>query len=72
MYKQLFTPKINRHSDERLKLYLNEEDSRNTAGRGRWKATVTDIVTNIKYKVAGCSCGAPYCMCDAYVVEIIN
>lgn len=71
MFKQFFTPKISRRSEERLKLYINEKDARNTSGRGRWKATITDIDTNISYVVASCSCGIPYCMCDAYIVETL-
>ena len=66
--RQLCTPKVSLKSEERLKLYLNEADALKIR-RGRWTADVTDIDTQVRYKLRGCACSLPYCMCDAYVVD---
>ena len=68
-FRKGFWPKVSRKSSERLEIYLNETDYVNTRGRGRWKATITDIDSKISYRVAGCACSIPHYMCDAYIVE---
>lgn len=67
--RKLCTPKVSLKSDKRLQLYLNETDAKKVQRGWKWTAEVTDIDTQIRYKLRGCSCGAPHCMCDAYVVE---
>jgi hypothetical protein len=69
-YRQICTPKVSLKSNERLQLYLNEADAKKIGRGWEWTAEVTDIDTQVRYKLRGCSCGAPYCMCDAYVVEV--
>jgi hypothetical protein len=36
--------------------------------RGRWRATITDTSTGLRYKVRGAACSIPNCFCDAVVV----
>ena len=69
--RKLCTPKVNLKSKQRLSLYLNEEDAKKAGGRGRWEAEVTDIDTQIRYVLRGCSCGIAYCMCDAYIAKTL-
>lgn len=67
-FRKLCTPKISLKSEDRLKLFLNEVDAMKIR-RGRWTAEVTDIDTQVRYKLRGCACSLPHCMCDAYVVD---
>lgn len=69
--RNLLTPKVNLKSKERLNLFVSYEDYVKVR-RGRWKAVVTDLDTKVSYKLGGCSCGIPHCMCDAYVIGIIE
>ena len=68
--RKLCTPKVNLGSEDRLKLFLNEEDAKKIQNGFSWTADVTDIDTQIRYKLRGCACSLPRCMCDAYVVNI--
>jgi len=67
--RKICTPKVSLKSAERLQFYINEADAKKIQRGWKWTAEVTDIDTQVRYKLRGCSCGAPYCMCDAYVVE---
>jgi hypothetical protein len=66
----LCTPKVNLNSEDRLRLFLNEADAKKIQRGFSWTADVTDIDTQIRYKLRGCACSLPSCMCDAYVVNI--
>lgn len=68
---EVFTPLEGSVRGKRLRFPLKAvkvlEGSLDTRGRGQ-KAIVE--IEGKKYKVIGCSCGLPNCMCDAYIVEI--
>ncbi|MDE2057167.1 MAG: hypothetical protein KGI88_08095 [Betaproteobacteria bacterium] len=67
--EKLFTPKISLNSNERIIMYLSDEDAQKVRFRGSWSAEVTDVTTQISYKVKGCQCSITKCMCDAYIVQ---
>jgi hypothetical protein len=68
MTDNLFTPRL-QPSNVRLKLYLSSEDMAKVR-RGRWSATVTDLITGKVYKAKGAPCDLPRCYCDAIATEV--
>ena len=71
-YRKLCTPKVSLKSEQRLHLYLNEVDAAKIKRGWKWAAEVTDIDTQVRYKLQGCACNLPRCMCDAYVVKKLS
>ena len=67
--RKLSNSKVSLKSDERLRLYLNGVDAKQIQRGWKWTAEVTDIDRQVRYKLRGCACSAPHCMCDAYVVD---
>lgn len=67
-----FTPRISDSSDERLELYLSDQDRDKIKRGGDWSATVTDVGTGHKYEVKGAPCSLMGCHCDAVVVRKIE
>jgi hypothetical protein len=70
---RIFTPRIKSrlYADNgwrRLRLQLSPEDWAKVR-RGKWSATITDLVTGRRYRARGASCGAD-CYCDAIVTLI--
>lgn len=70
--KNLFTPRINPHSDIRVSMSLSDEDFAGI-GRGRpWATTVTDLLENRTYVVRGAACAIRGCFCDAVICEEVE
>lgn len=69
MTGKLFTPRTK--SWQRLRWTISAADKAKT-GRGRWRATITNLDDGQTYIVRGASCGLPRCMCDAVVVRQVQ
>jgi hypothetical protein len=68
----IFTPRISRNSDERLEMKLSPEYMAKIKTGTRWKATVTDVNTGIRYAVEAAACNLPRCYCDGVIVSILD
>ncbi len=68
MRKYIFTP-VMKSSGVRAEMNLSHDDMMKIQRGCHWKAIVTDLETEIKYKVWQKSCGLPHCLCDAYAEE---
>ena len=65
----LLTP---RHWDTnvRMEMDISKEDHSVIRRGGGYYGTVTDLITNTRWKIYGASCGLPRCMCDARAKEV--
>lgn len=66
--KNLFTPRINKDSDERIRMDLSDDDIQKVKRGKFWNATITDINTDKIYDVEGARCSLDGCFCDAVIV----
>ncbi len=68
----VFTPRISRQSDERMEMRLSAEDMAKIETGTKWKATVTDLNTGIRYVVEAAACNLPRYYCDAVIVSVLD
>ena len=65
----LFTPRRSKVGDARHSLYISNEDAVKVfSRRTRYLATVTDILTGMRYQVQDAACNLRGCHCDSIVI----
>ena len=67
--RNLFTPKF---GDERLTLYISNNDKARIGRGSPWKAIIKDVDTGDKYACKGMACSIPTCFCDAMALRKVE
>lgn len=65
----LFTPRMSATDNTRLRMQVSAEDHAKFKRGQSWRATMTDQITGIAYRIRGASCGASHCLCDAVILD---
>lgn len=63
-----FVPRLS--DGTRAEITLSDGDYRKVERGRAWEATVTDVRTGTRYRVAGAECAIPDCFCDAVVLDV--
>jgi hypothetical protein len=70
--RNIFTPYPDDITEERIIMFISDEDRARTSRGHEWSCVVTDIDSGQHYLVKGASCGEPSCFCAAEIVAPVG